>query len=334
MENEKRTDAAGLPPWMEQQLRFRSANPPAFDPAWLEQEPTRHYAGSSGGKVLAFPSRMLLAAAASVLIALGILYVVPYFQGTTSTDAEIFASATGTGVTIQGTEAPGSGWNLGRIQPGSTIDTGEETLDLISSTGVILRLYPSSELTLESAKSRLVLRQHRGRMLVEVRPREGGSDVRLTVHTPQSRVEVTGTVFSLDVDAEESRLYLQEGELNMSDQAVQAGELARKPANSALIIKEEPAQSEPLEAELADLRRSTDELARQWIPEMKRLDKVREETQIKEMYGQSLEKIILKDGRILQGVVASQQGDRLLLHTTTGVVVVRRQDIQEILYEN
>ena len=52
------------------------------------------------------------------------------------------------------------------------------------------------------------------------------------------------------------------------------------------------------------------------------------------MYGQSLEKIILKDGRILQGVVASQQGDRLMLHTTSGVVVVRRQDVQEIVYEN
>ena len=67
---------------------------------------------------------------------------------------------------------------------------------------------------------------------------------------------------------------------------------------------------------------------------MKRLDQVREEHEIKRMYGQSLEKIVLKDGRILQGVVAAQEGDRLMLHTTSGVVVVRRQDVQEILYEN
>ncbi|MCB1139561.1 MAG: FecR domain-containing protein [Leptospiraceae bacterium] len=335
MGKEKNTEAWQLPTWVEKQLKARTDRPvPAFDAAWLDREPSLIYEEKAlSGKVLRFPGRMFLAAAASLLIALGVFYLYPYLIPTEAGGTEIFASATGLGVRLSGPEGQKEGWNMGGLQAGTTIQTGEETLDLITSTGILLRLYPNSHLSIKAMDEVMELEQHQGRILAEVRPGEQGKSLRLLVKTPQTEVKVTGTVFSLEVGPDSSLLYLERGSLTMDEKTVQAGEIAEMAA-SELVKRKESARSAEIQEELASLRSSTDQLVRKWIPEMKRLDQVREEHEIKRMYGQSLEKIILKDGRILQGVVAAQEGDRLMLHTTTGVVVVRRQDVQEILYEN
>jgi len=46
-----------------------------------------------------------------------------------------------------------------------------------------------------------------------------------------------------------------------------------------------------------------------------------------------VEKIHLVDGRILEGVIASQVGNKIILHTTTGIFIVNIDDVKEITFE-
>ncbi|MBU43470.1 MAG: hypothetical protein CMN76_09645 [Spirochaetaceae bacterium] len=339
MENENQNRMEGLPSELMEGLR----NPPrlevpAFDPAWLDKEPAHLYRPEpTKGKLLSFPVLGgLSAVAAAALVFIGIYFVYPAMQGSGNGSApEIYGAATGDGISLLSTDHSASGWNMGSLTPGQTVRTGGETLDIIASNGVLVRLYPETVVEIRKGEAGLNLLQKSGQLLAEVNP--GGAEfgpVALIVDTPHSRVRVTGTVFHLSVDEQATSLYLDEGSLTMGDRSIPDKTLARQEKDSAPELNENPEFALDTTAELRSLRANTDQLARKWIPEMKRLDQVRGEKEISEMYGQSLEKIILKDGRILQGVVASQQGDRLMLHTTSGVVVVRRQDVQEIVYEN
>lgn len=338
MKNDRENRMEQLPDAILKQLKYPPRlEVPAFDPAWLEQEPSAVYREKGqGGKILSFPgSRAFLSAAAAILLAAGLYFAYPYLSVQGSTPIELYGAATGTGVSVESSKEVAQHWNLGVLNSGQIIRTGNESLDLMASNGVIIRIYPESVIEIKESMGQLKLRQEKGTVLAEVRKKDDSSseNATLEIQTPHTNVLVTGTVFHLTVDEQKSELYLEQGTLKMAETAIPAQNMARKGLDSPLEIEPQAAPANT-ESEAESLRNSTDLLARKWIPEMKRLDKVREEKQISEMYGQSLEKIILKDGRILQGVVAAQQGDRLMLHTTSGVVVVRRDNVQEIVYEN
>ena len=336
MEKDRENTNQGLPEEILRQLkRPPRLEVPAFDAAWLQTEPQHKFKDDSGaGKILSFPGNAILSAAAAVLLAVGVFFAYPFDGGQGPESLEIFGSATGAGISLQGATTD-DGWNLGVLKPGNTIRTGDQSLDMMASNGVILRIYPSSTVKIEESQGQLHLRQEQGTLLAEVLKKEGGKAElpRLKISTPHTDVLVTGTIFQVTVTEDETELYLDQGTLSMAETRIPPGNVARKGTDSALEVSP-PALTPETATELDELRNSTDLLARKWIPEMKRLDQVREEKEISQMYGQSLEKIILKDGRILQGVVAAQEGDRLMLHTTSGVVVVRRSNVQEIVYEN
>ena len=271
---------------------------PAFDAAWLDASPVHVFKEpSAAGKILSFPGNAILSAAAAVLIAVGVYFAYPY-KGGEIPSMEIYGAATGTGVSVETKKESNSGWNLGELNPGDRIETGEQTLDLMASNGVILRIYPASTVSIEKSAGQLHLRHERGRLLAEVRKKEGArSDLpRLKISTPHTDVLVTGTVFQVVVNDQETELYLDRGSLTMAETRIPPGKMARKAQDSGLEI-EAPAVAPETDQELDGLRESTDQLARKWIPEMKRLDQVREEKEISKMYGQSLEKIILKEKR-------------------------------------
>ncbi|MCB1304368.1 MAG: FecR domain-containing protein [Leptospiraceae bacterium] len=300
---------------------------PSFDASWLSQSPEMRY--DPPGRVLPFVAKTgFWAAAAAVLIGIGFYFTNPSFQAEAP---ELYGAATGDGVTVENTQK--LEWHMGQLQPGDSVNTRESTVDLASSNGILFRAYPHSSFKISMEGGALTLEQTSGRILAEVDP-DQGAVTRFRIITPHAKVNVIGTIFETSVSEEGTEVYLQRGKIELSGETIEPGQLARKPAQSGLAISNEPERGTALEPEIESLRNNTDQLINKWVPDMKRLDQVRSEEAIKQMYGQSLEKILLKDGRILQGVVASQQGDRLMLHTTSGVVVVRRQDVQEILYEN
>ncbi|MFN3603252.1 MAG: FecR domain-containing protein [Leptonema sp. (in: bacteria)] len=68
--------------------------------------------------------------------------------------------------------------------------------------------------------------------------------------------------------------------------------------------------------------------------EIKKMPLTKNKKEIEQVYNKRVEIIKLKDGRILQGIIASQIEDKIILHTTEGILVVNTEDIKEIVYEN
>lgn len=67
--------------------------------------------------------------------------------------------------------------------------------------------------------------------------------------------------------------------------------------------------------------------------EVKKIPSTKNEKEIEQVYNKRLEIILLKDGRKMEGIIASQIGNKLILHTTEGIFVVNTDDIKEIIFK-
>ncbi len=68
--------------------------------------------------------------------------------------------------------------------------------------------------------------------------------------------------------------------------------------------------------------------------EIKKIPNTNNKKDIEKVYNKRVEIIRLKDGRILEGVIASQLNNQVILHTTKGIFVININEIKEILYQN
>ncbi len=68
--------------------------------------------------------------------------------------------------------------------------------------------------------------------------------------------------------------------------------------------------------------------------EIKKIPNTNNKKDIEKVYNKRVEIIKLKDGRILEGVIASQLNNQVILHTTKGIFVININEIKEILYQN
>ncbi len=66
--------------------------------------------------------------------------------------------------------------------------------------------------------------------------------------------------------------------------------------------------------------------------EIKKIPNVVNKNDIEKVYNRRLEIISLKDGRKLQGVVAAQIDEKIILHTTEGIIIININDINYITY--
>ncbi len=67
--------------------------------------------------------------------------------------------------------------------------------------------------------------------------------------------------------------------------------------------------------------------------EIKKIPQTQNKEEIEQVYNKRIEIIHLKDGRTLEGVIASQIEQNLILHTTQGIIVVKIDEIKEIIYK-
>lgn len=68
--------------------------------------------------------------------------------------------------------------------------------------------------------------------------------------------------------------------------------------------------------------------------EIKKIPFTRNKNEIEQVYNKRVEIIKLRDGRILEGIIASQQKNNVILHTTEGIILVKLEDIKEIIFIN
>ncbi|MCS7205442.1 MAG: FecR domain-containing protein [Leptospiraceae bacterium] len=67
---------------------------------------------------------------------------------------------------------------------------------------------------------------------------------------------------------------------------------------------------------------------------LSKIPNIKDKKEIETLYNRTLEKIKLIDDRIVEGIIVSQHGDIVILHTTDGVKVIELDKIKEIIYEH
>lgn len=99
----------------------------------------------------------------------------------------------------------------GTLEDGSTLRTAEDEIAQLDVGGSRVRIGGRSRVRLARlAREQVVLALDRGSLDVAFHPRERGRE-RLTIETPDARVEVVGTVFRVTTDADATEVSVIEG---------------------------------------------------------------------------------------------------------------------------
>lgn len=321
--------------------------PPAFREEWFEMSPSVVVLdpGMRRRPVLPFA-----AAAAAVLVAgLGLFL---YRQADRQKPAEPIAKSNAVVVVLlaRGPVHATRGDQTLTLNAGSTLqsqdtvsaEVGAET-DLLLPDQSIVRLRGQGSLTLSAIDERIRLVQSNGTTYHDVSP--SPQRTAYEVQTPTAIAGVRGTRFEVTATPGTTSIHVTQGKVEVSppDRArafeatvLEPGEVAVTTADAAegapRIEKKSASQPENLVIYTA-MDRNREELGPDLLGQIAGMKNTSDQGEIEKIYSRPLETLVLSDGTILKGVVASQAGNRLILHTTRGIVIVPVENLQEIQYQ-
>lgn len=159
-----------------------------------------------------------------------------------------------------------------------------------------------------------------------------------TIETPGIKVFVTGTFFSLENRENSTRIEVLEGSVQVQ---IKKNKQIHNVSNQEMLqIDEKDNTIQKKISKNPGLVVLYNEMSGKWIPleeglweDLQRIPGTNERRTLEEYYNQRIEKLVLKDGRILEGIIVSQNETFAILHTTEGVLVMPLTEIKEILYE-
>ena len=230
------------------------------------------------------------------------------------------------------------------LEEGTRIQTGADArADLAFSKGSIIRINSDSELVVENMRliggSRKVgLSLENGSVLNAVDRLTAQEDY--TVTTPTAIAGVRGTAFRIETDGKDTRIICDEGSIAVQSRS------SRKQGERPVVLKArqrveiqpevpevtvESAPGDPgADRNLSELRENLKSFDPEIVTATLELEEVKTEADIERIYQRDLETIILKDGRNLRGIVASQLGNRLIIQTASGQLVIPLEQVKEI----
>lgn len=322
--------------------------PPAFREEWFEMSPSVVVLDPGMRRRRVVP---VAAAAAAVLVAgLGLFL---YREADRQKPAEPVAAKSNAVVVVLLARGPVRairGDQTLALNAGSTLqshdtisaDADAET-DLLLPDQSIVRLRGEGSLTLSDIDGRIRLMQSNGTTYHDVAPsalRKG-----YEVQTPTAIAGVRGTRFEVTATPGATTIHVTQGTVEVSPPdgapefeptVLEPGEIAVTAADSAdgsaRIEKKNASQPENLVIYTA-MDRNRDELGSDLLGQIAGMKNTSDQGEIEKIYNRPLETLVLSDGTILKGVVASQAGNRLILHTTRGIVIVPVENLQEIQYQ-
>lgn len=307
---------------------------PDFNPAWLTASPSRR----ADADALSLPSAQprlwtgALAAVLAVSLGLGVFF----FQGrgpeTVSSRALVLSVRGEVSILRAGGSVAVHTGDI--LMEADRIETGPESVLDLAVSGHAIRIMGQSTASIAelrrnqdgSSKSVRLSLQKGG--LLAVAAKLSGKD-RFEVQTPTAIAGVRGTRFLVQTDADGTRVRLFQGSVHVQGEKGQ--ERTVESGQGVVVTSEKIEEAQPEEvsylADFNELEANPDLRDPEILKAAESLQSARTAEEIKKLY-QKIEIIKLRDGREFRGVIASQAGSRVIIHTPQGIYIVNNDELE------
>jgi len=231
------------------------------------------------------------------------------------------------------------------IPENSTIKTYEKSsIEIILDKRIQIRIKENTTITLTKSENLWKIFQEQGisyHNVKSLKPKEN-----YYVETSSAIAGVRGTFFYVKNDSDKTEIQLHKGNIIIYTKEIESGYIQLKnkgflTSNYIFLFNKKNKKIEKKVAKKTDLDVLYKEMEENFSiieneelwENLSKIPNTTNKNDIEKVYNKRVEKIHLVDGRILEGVIASQIGNKIILHTTTGVFIVNLEDIKEITFE-
>ncbi len=231
------------------------------------------------------------------------------------------------------------------ITENSTIKTYDKSsLEIVLEKRIQIRIKENTTITLTKSENLWKIIQEHGityHNVKTLRPKEN-----YYVETPSTIAGVRGTFFYVNNDSDKTEIEVHKGNVIIYTKELESGYIQLKnkgylTQNYIFLFDKKIKKIEKKVAKKTDLDVLYKEMEENFSiieneelwENLSKIPNTTNKNDIEKVYNKRVEKIHLVDGRILEGVIASQIGNKIILHSTTGVFIVNLEDIKEITFE-
>lgn len=311
----------------------QAGEPPEFNPAWLSARPVRR----ADRDALELPRKSpvwmgAVAAGAAVSLGLGIFFfqtrspeTVPSRALVMSVRGQVSVQRAGASVTVHTGDI---------LVEADRIETGPDSILDLAVSGHAIRIMGQSTASVAelrrspdgSAKSVRMSLEKGG--ILSSAGKLAAKD-RFEVQTPTAIAGVRGTRFLVQISEGGTRVRLFQGSVMVQSEKGQERVLESGQAVQVTSEKMETAGPEEVSylADFNELEANPDLRDPELLQAAEALQSARTADEIKKLY-QKIEIIKLRDGREFRGVIASQSGSRVIIHTPGGIYVVDKDELE------
>ncbi len=330
-----------------------SSKTPNFDPSWIDKSPRF----TVEAKIMQTPhkdtvvelkskNKTWFLAAAAVLIAgigVGAYFTALKKETPVAAEGNLLKAAVvfvkGDAKTLK--DAPAQ-LHLGDVLvEGDRIVTGSGgSVDIGLTDSSVIRLKENSELILkglrqtEASQVRLSLVSGRVLNLVEKEKKNAN----YFVDTPTVVAAVRGTSFEVNASPDESSVYVVEGSVEVTplihdktQKVLNIGGLIIV-TDQKVEIFDDIRKVNAVLPEYGEMRKNLSGLDKEVLETTQNLKSAKTEDELEELYDKSIERIIMKGGRELRGVVVSQKKGKLIVQTIKGSYILDENSVEKIVY--
>ncbi len=323
---------------------------PAFDPSWIGKQPRFIVedkimnVSTDNTNMFRFPKIVWLAAAAILLFTIGVWVTFhtskpesEIVRGTTLKAAVVFVK--GQVSVMRDVEMKLHRGDL--LNESDIILTGTGgALDIGLTDSSVVRVKENSKLILKQLRedngSQIRINLTSGRVLNIIEKEKKTSN--FYVETPSAVAAVRGTSFEVNASENESMVFVVEGAVEV---------ISLNPAKkiyilekSKLVTVNKDGEIESIDIsklnstlpEYKEMRKNLGSLDSELLLDVQNLKSAKTEEELSKAYDLSIERIIMKDGRELRGVVVSQKKGKLVVQTLKGSYILDEDAVDKIKY--
>ncbi|EKO62293.1 FecR domain-containing protein [Leptospira kirschneri] len=323
---------------------------PVFDPNWIGKQPRFIVEDkimnvpTDNTKILRFPKTVWFAAAAILLFTIGVWITFrttkpesEIVRGTTLKAAVVFVK--GQVSVMRDVEMKLHRGDL--LNESDIILTGAGgALDIGLTDSSVVRVKENSKLILKQLRedngSQIKINLTSGRVLNIIEKEKKTSN--FYVETPSAVAAVRGTSFEVNASESESMVFVVEGAVEVTSLNVTKKIYILERSKLITVNKDGEIESIDISKlnatlpEYKEMRKNLGSLDSELLLDVQNLKSAKTEEELSKVYDLSIERIIMKDGRELRGVVVSQKKGKLVIQTLKGSYIIDEEAVDKIKY--